>query len=140
MAEIRQDTAHFDEVRDAVGAGLSRYNDQFLPKDRKPVPYAVSVRDESDRIVGGLVGECRMDWLYVDLLWLDDSMRGQGLGGRLLDAAEAHARAQYLTHIYLWTWQFQAPDFYRAQGYVEAGRLQNHPAEIDSIYFVKVLA
>ena len=139
MPAIERDTARFDEVRAAVLDGLSRYNDRFLPKNRERIPYALSVRDEAGQIVGGLIGEQRMDWLYVDLLWVDDSQRKQGWGSKLLAEAEAHARTEGLTHIHLSTWQFQAPDFYRAQGFREFGRLENHPAGLTNFYFVKVL-
>lgn len=139
MARLQADTDRFDEVRAAVAAGLTRYNDQFLPKERDRFPFALSVRDEDDMVVGGLIGERRMDWLYVDLLWVDETQRGKGFGKQLLAEAERAARAFGLTHVHLWTWQFQAPEFYRAQGYVECGRLDNHPAGIASYNFVKAI-
>lgn len=140
MAGITRESERFGEVREAVAAGLSRYNDRFLPKDRERYPYALAVRDEAGAIVGGLVGERRMDWLHVDLLWVDESQRHRGWGSKLLAAAESDARALGLTHIHLSTWAFQAPDFYRRQGFSEFGRLPNHPAGYDNFYFVKVLA
>lgn len=139
MPAIERDSDRFDEVRAAVLDGLSRYNDRFLPKDRERIPYALSVRDDEGRIVGGLVGEQRLDWLYIDLLWVDDGQRKQGWGVQLLAEAEAHARARGLTHMHLYTWNFQAPDFYRAQGFREFGRLDNHPAGRTMYFFVKEL-
>jgi len=137
MAAIGVDTQRYDEVRQSVAAGLSRYNDRFLPIERERHPLAISVRDDSGAVVGGLIGELRMDYLYVDLLWLDESQRGKGMGKRLLDAAEAEARQFGATHMHLSTWSFQAPDFYRAMGFVEFGRLADHPAGFDNVYFVK---
>lgn len=135
MAEIRVDTDRFDEVREAVGAGLGRYNDRFLPKERERYPLALSVRDDTGAITGGLIGELRLDWLYVDLLWIDDSQRGTGVGRALIDLAKAEARKFGATHIHLWTWSFQAPDFYAALGFEECGRLKDHPKGHDSIFF-----
>ncbi len=138
MPAISVDTARYEEVRQAVSAGLSAYNDRFLPKDRERHPLAVSVRNEQGVVVGGLIGELRMDFLYVDLLWIDESQRGTGIGKQLLDLAEAEARRFGCTHMHLWTWSFQAPDFYRSQGFEECGRLKDHPAGHDSLQFIKV--
>lgn len=80
-----------------------------------------------------------MDWLYIDLLWVDEKERGKGYGETLLSKAEHEMRRFGVTHMFLSTWQFQAPDFYQAQGFTEFGRLADHPAGIDSIYFVKRL-
>ncbi|MCZ8184318.1 MAG: GNAT family N-acetyltransferase [Beijerinckiaceae bacterium] len=137
MAAIGVDTQNYDEVRQAVSAGLTRYNDRFLPKDRERYPLALSVRDENGKIVGGLIGELRLDYLYIDLLWIDESQRGEGAGKRLIDLAEAEARLFGATHMHLSTWSFQAPDFYRAMGFREFGRMTDHPAGFDSIFFVK---
>ncbi len=131
------DTDRLDEVRGAVAAGLLQHNDRFLPPDRVRRPFALSLRDEAGAVVGGLVGEMRMDWLYVDLLWVDKSLRGQGQGKALLDLAETEARKRGATHMHLSTWSFQAPEFYKANGFVEFGRIKDHPAGHDNIYLVK---
>lgn len=131
------DTDRLDEVRAVVSAGLMRHNDCFLPPDRERHPFALSLRDGTGAVVGGLVGEMRMDWLYVDLLWVDESLRGRGQGKALLDLAEAEARRRGATHMHLSTWSFQAPDFYKANGFTEFGRISDHPAGYDNIYLVK---
>jgi GNAT superfamily N-acetyltransferase len=81
----------------------------------------------------------RLDWLYVDWLWVDDGQRGKGHGAALMALAEQEARKAGKTHIFLWTWSFQAPDFYKSQGYVECGRITDHPQGHDNIQFVKRL-
>lgn len=139
MASVRIETEHRDEVRGAVTQGLTAYNDRFLPLEREREPFVLSARDDQGRVVGGLVGEFRMDWLYVDLLWIDESQRGQGHGEALLKLAEDTARAAGKTHAHLWTWSFQAPDFYPRMGYREFGRLADHPHGHDMIMFCKTL-
>jgi GNAT superfamily N-acetyltransferase len=140
MVVVAVDTDRLDEVKAAVGAGLTAHNDRFLPGVRERAPLAISVRDDLGKVVGGLVGEFRLDWLYVDWLWVDDSQRGKGHGAALMKQAEAEALAAGKTHVFLWTWSFQAPAFYRAQGYVECGRITDHPKGHDNIQFVKRLA
>jgi GNAT superfamily N-acetyltransferase len=139
MAVVAVDTDRIDEVRDAVGKGLTAHNDRFLPSPRELTPFAASVRDASGTVVGGLAGEMRLDWLYVDWLWVEERLRGQGYGAALLHLAEDAARAAGKTHVFLWTWSFQAPRFYASMGYEECGRITDHPKGHDNIQFVKRL-
>jgi GNAT superfamily N-acetyltransferase len=139
MASITIDTARMEEVKAVVGAGLSAHNDRFLPSPRERQPLALSVRDDAGEVVGGLIGEFRLDWLYVDWLWVDDNERGKGYGAALMALAEGETRKAGKTHIFLWTWSFQAPEFYQALGYVECGRIMDHPKGHDNIQFVKRL-
>lgn len=139
MPRARVDTDRIDEVKDAVGKGLTAHNDRFLPRARERTPFAASLRDDAGKIVGGLIGELRLDWLYVDWLWVDDSQRGGGHGAALMALAEQEARKAGKTHIILWTWSFQAPEFYRSLGYVECGRITDHPKGHEVFHFVKRL-
>ena len=77
-----------EEEVEAVHAGLRAYNRNYCP-DAEDLSRAV--RDEAGRVVAGK--DCfRMGTLVlVDVLWVDESCRGQGLGARLLAAAETDA-------------------------------------------------
>jgi GNAT superfamily N-acetyltransferase len=140
LIKVDIDTDRLEEVKAAVGAGLNAYNNRFLPSPRERTPIAFSVREDKGAVVGGLIGEFRLDWLYVDWLWVDDSQRGQGHGAALMALAEEEARKAGKTHVFLWTWSFQAPEFYRSLGYEECGRITDHPKGHDTIHFVKRLA
>jgi GNAT superfamily N-acetyltransferase len=139
MAVVSIDTDRIDKIKAAVDVGLTAHNDRYLPSPRERTPFAASVRDDAGKVVGGLIGEFRLDWLYVDWLWVDDSQRGKGHGAALMALAEREARKAGTTHIFLWTWSFQAPEFYRSLGYVECGRITDHPKGHDNIQFVKRL-
>lgn len=139
MTKVAVETDAAAEVREAVGRGLTAYNDRFLPRERERTPVVLSARDADGSVVGGLVGELRLDWLYVDWLWVDEQVRGEGHGEALMRLAEDSARQAGCTHIHLWTWSFQAPEFYPRLGYREFGRLADHPNGHDMVMFCKNL-
>lgn len=88
----------------------------------------------------GLTGRTWAYWLHVDLLWVDAPHRGSGLGARLLAEAERTARTERAcTRSRLETWDFQAPGFYRKQGYEEIGRVADYPPGVTEFILVKDL-
>jgi len=82
---------------------------------------------EKRGIVGGVIGDTHLGWLFVQWFWIDEKYRGKGFGTRLLTTAEAEARKRGVKNVYLDTWSFQAPDFYKKLGYREFGRLDDYP-------------
>ncbi|MFJ7329483.1 GNAT family N-acetyltransferase [Streptomyces cyaneofuscatus] len=104
------------------------------------VPLEVWALDEHGAVAGGLTGRTWAYWLHVELLWVDDRHRGSGLGSQLLAEAERVARTERAcTRSRLETWDFQAPDFYRKQGYEEIGRVEDYPPGVTEFILVKQL-
>jgi GNAT superfamily N-acetyltransferase len=54
--------------------------------------------------------------------------------------AEAEARRRGLIGMWLTTWTFQAPEFYRKLGFEECGRISGFPPGHDHITYVKRFA
>ncbi|MEM1237928.1 MAG: GNAT family N-acetyltransferase [Pseudomonadota bacterium] len=84
------------------------------------------VQRDGDRIVAGVRGHVYLGALEVSGLWLDEDVRGSGLGARLLASLEAEARRRGARRATLWTYSWQAQVFYEKQGYREYGRF-NYP-------------
>lgn len=99
-------------------------------------PLVIFLRDSDNCIVGGLTGETYWQWLHVDVLWVDESWRGQGYGEGLLNVAEQEAMKRGCQYAYLDTFSFQAPKFYQKNGYTVFGELPNFPQN-RSRYFLK---
>lgn len=127
------------ETREAVLRGLAAHNvSKVGPRNTRPL--TISLRDEAGEIVGGLVGELKWEWLYVDLLWIDERHRGTGLGEALMERAEQEARQHGARGVYLGTMSIQAPGFYPRLGYRECGRMENYPVAGETMhYFTKAL-
>lgn len=100
---------------------------------------AIMLRDSGDKIVAGLYGWTWGRCCEVRTLWVSQQLRGDGLGTRLMLAAEREARARGATQIVLSTHSFQAPDFYASLGFEIVGGVDDHPIGHQSIYLRKRL-
>ncbi|PZT70555.1 N-acetyltransferase [Streptomyces sp. SW4] len=104
-------------------------------------PLHVWALDETGGLAGGLVGHTWTAWLHVTYLWVDAAHRGAGLGSALLERAERTARDQRgCTSARLETWDFQAPEFYRKQGYEVVCVIPDYPPGITEYTLTKRLA
>ena len=102
--------------------------------------FALLVRDEhTDEVLGGLHGKLLYRWMFIELLVVPEQTRGQGMGSRLMAMAEDLAREKNCVGIWLDTFDFQAPDFYRRHGFSEFGQLQDYPPGHQRLFFHKRL-
>jgi GNAT superfamily N-acetyltransferase len=100
---------------------------------------ACFVRDDAGRIVAGVSGYTWAGMAEIEFLWVDDSLRGQGVGGRLMDAVEAEARRRGCALIITSTYSFQAPKFYQRRGYEVVAKIAHCPPGHDNYWLRKNL-
>lgn len=123
---------------DVIGGALTAFNTQMAGDDAGQNLCFV-LKSAEDEIVGGVIGATYWDWLYVNLMWVREDLRGQGYGRQLLSLAEEEARQRGAENAYLDTFSFQAPDFYKSMGYQEFGRLEDFPAGHTRYFLTKSL-
>ena len=97
------------------------------------------LKGPGDAVEGGVIAAVYWDWLYVNLMWLKEELRGQGYGARLLQMVEDEARRRGAKHSYLDTFSFQAPEFYKKYGYRVFGELPDFPQGHVRYFLVKDL-
>jgi ribosomal protein S18 acetylase RimI-like enzyme len=100
---------------------------------------AVFLRDASGALRAGLAGHTWGGCAEVKFLWVREAERHNGLGSRLLRAAEQEAVARGCVQLLLSTHSFQAPDFYRRLGFQECGRAEGYPRGHAQIFLMKSL-
>jgi GNAT superfamily N-acetyltransferase len=121
--------------RDLLQA-LRRFNEQQVgPQAHEDV--ILSVRTPDGTLIAGLAGAMFWNTLSVDFLWVDETVRRQGYGQALLKAAEDLLVRRGGDIAYLNTWTFQAPEFYRKNGYLPFGELQGSPPGHSRLWFCK---
>lgn len=143
---VRIETEVDKERRDLLRARLREADTAYSPVLRalrgtpgeREVPLHVWLTDDLGGLAGGLVGHTWAGWLHVTYLWVDDRLRGAGLGSRLLAEAERVARGERgCGAVRLETWDFQAPGFYRRRGYEVVGVIPGYPPGITEYTLVK---
>ena len=101
--------------------------------------FGFFIRNEKQEIVAGLSGWTWAQACQIQTLWVHPSLRGQGYGERLLDAAEQEAHVRGCQIIMLESYSFQAPGFYQKHGYELAYQLQDFPPGHQNNFLVKRL-
>ena len=79
--------------------------------------FNAALRDGGGRIVAGIAATLSADSLYFDIVWADETIRGEGYGRQLMEATEAEARRRGARYAWLYTMSWQARPFYERQGY-----------------------
>jgi GNAT superfamily N-acetyltransferase len=129
-----------DAERHAVGGGLSRFNDAVTGiADRRPLAVLVRTRRPDQGIIGGLIGRTSLGLLFITEMFLPESLRGGGIGRRIVTTAEDEARRRGCIASVLYTISFQAPGFYQRLGYSEFGRVECLPPGTARIFMRKDL-
>lgn len=106
---------------------------------RKSQTYSVVLKDENDNVLGAVVVTFLWNGMEINSLWVDESIRKQGWGRKLMGVVEDEARKRGCTVVYTNTFPWQAPDFYQKLGYKLYGKLDNFPNGLSRQYYCKYL-
>lgn len=88
----------------------------------------LTVRVEADgELVAGVSGWTWGEAAGIAMTWVHEERRGSGIGSRVVAAFEDEARTRGCAHVFVTSFTFQAPDFYRRLGYEEIFRWQGVP-------------
>lgn len=121
-----------DAPEDDALRTLTRLITQFneiasgLPNDFRALAILLSDPDTTETI-GGLWGWTSFSFLHIDVLYIPESMRGTGLGRRLVSQAEEEAVQRGCRGVWLDTFSFQARGFYERLGYTVFGSIDGYP-------------
>lgn len=112
--------------RAPIAAGVLAFNDpKFGPARLRPL--AVLLRDKANATVGGLWGRTVYDWLYVELLFVPEDLRGRGLGRELMRRAEDEASTRGCLGAWIDTFDDGARVLYERLGFERFGELDGQP-------------
>jgi N-acetylglutamate synthase-like GNAT family acetyltransferase len=93
--------------------------------DASQISFTVHV---ADKLIGAAAGYTWAGMCELRQLWIDEEHRGQGYGRRLLLEFIEEARARRCRHIYVATYEFQAPRFYNRFGFRPVAAIKGRPS------------
>ncbi|MBI1775405.1 MAG: GNAT family N-acetyltransferase [Proteobacteria bacterium] len=127
-------------LRQAIALPLIGFNEARSGQRLDWRPLAILVSDPGSKaVVGGLWGGSYFSYLWIDLLFLPETLRGAGLGRRIMIQAEEEAVRRGCTGVWLDTFSFQARGFYERLGYAVFGTIDDHPPGHSRFFLKKVL-
>ena len=117
---------------------LNRFNQEIVGNDGH-TPIQIVESDSNGNIIGGILGGTYWGWMYIDILWVDENHRQKGIGSCLLRGAEEEAKRRGCHHVHLDTMSWQAPGFYKKQGYEIIGIIPDIPTGNQKYLLMKTL-
>lgn len=130
--------SEIEYIDDKLTKSISKYIPFTQQVDKIFIRYVI--KNNKNEVLGGINADLYY-WniLYIDSIWLLESIRNKGFGMQLLKKVEEKAKENNCTLIHLDTFDFQAKDFYLKHGYEVFGVLDDCPSGHKRFYLKKVL-
>lgn len=127
-------TKEIEEIDQKLG-NFNQVQLNFVGKSEIPLSYVVR---ENGGIIAG-ISAC-LDWgfiVHIDLLFVDENHRLEGLGSFLVERVETEAKSLGAGMAQTDTFDFQAKDFYLKLGYEVFGEVENSPCPGHKRFYLK---
>ncbi len=98
--------------------------------------FCFTASDETGKLIGVITGRAYYNEIHIGDLIVDGNVRRGGIGSKLVRAVEDEYKGKGYTKITLTTFGFQAPEFYKKQGF-ELEFVREDPDPKLSKYFFK---
>jgi ribosomal protein S18 acetylase RimI-like enzyme len=85
------------------------------------------IRDEAGRLIGFAAGYSWAGAAELKQLWVDEAWREQGYGRALLNSFIAEAVSRNVRHIWVASYDFQAPGLYKKAGFQRMAEFPGWP-------------
>ena len=107
--------------------------------DQPGIEINLALKNAQDVVVGGIICCTMLNVMYLDVLWVADEYRKRGFGSELVLAAEQIGIHNGCITSHTWTFDFQAPEFYKKIGYQQIGIYDGYPDGLKEFVFKKPL-
>lgn len=124
MYQIISDFNPSDTDNHILSEALLKFNADILGETGQP--FSIYLKDDQGNIHGGVLTWLHSDSIHIDTLWVNENLRHQGFGTKLLQTAEDEATKHGCTFSTVNTMDFQAEDFYLKYGYERICEFKNY--------------
>ena len=126
-----------DEV-DAIEGRLYEHNSHATGRhDGKGLGFVI--RDDAGRTIGAAAGYTWAGTSELKQMWVDQAYRRRGYARALLDAFVEEARGRGVRHIWVASFDFQAPAMYEKAGFKRVAEFDGWPEGHVNVVLCKTL-
>lgn len=149
MKEIEQNIiiSNNREYEEAIRKGIKEFNIKNHPE--QPIfklyrekgytdPFGIYALLDN-QVIGGIIAHKKMQWLDIDILYVDEKLRGNKIGSRLIDKAIEYCKNENLIGMHLYTLDFQAKGFYEKMGFELIAKIKDWPKGFTRYEFIKYI-
>jgi GNAT superfamily N-acetyltransferase len=129
-----------EDAMKVLDKGLGGYVNERAGESIEKYPgfrVKLVIKDDNGQIIGGLSAFTAIGVLHVELMWINERFRGQGLGRRLLTEAEKIAKERGAVSGLTWVLSFNSPEFFQKCGYEVFEVSDGYPDPIKEYYLKK---
>lgn len=82
---------------------------------------------DDGKFAGGIYGNFMLDYLFINILYVNQKYRGRRIASKLIKLIEDEARRRKVNNIYITTFEFQALGLYKKKGYQVVMVIDDYP-------------
>ena len=130
-----------DEISDTIGEFINKEFSSYAIQKDVTLNYDefCFVAEEDSKILGVIKGRALYNEVHIVDLIVNHECRKSGIGSRLVVAVEDAYKGSGYAKITLTTYGFQAPDFYKKQGYELEFVREDKDPRLSKYFFKKVI-
>lgn len=135
------------DYQEIIQQGIKRFNNQKHPEMEVFNNYREKGYNDTfgfyaildEQIIGGITAHKKMEWLDVDILFINEKFRKNRIGSKLVSKAVEYCQKEKLIGMHLYTLDFQAKGFYEKQGFKLIAEIKDWPKGITRYEFIKYI-
>ncbi|MBF2715343.1 GNAT family N-acetyltransferase [Agrobacterium vitis] len=113
------------DTQTLISGWLTAHNDVMFGKTGGHKSLFIPIEHHDGEILGGLIGRTARGWLDIDIIFIPEALRGQGLAGKLLALAENEACKRGCKGAHIQTANPVATKAYQKYGYEVFGTIEH---------------
>lgn len=135
------------DYQDIIQNGIVKFNNNKHPENTIFQVYREKGYNDpfgfyalmDNQVIGGIIARKKMQWLDIDILFVNQDFRSNKIGSKLMGKAIEFCEKQELIGIHLYTLDFQAKGFYEKQGFNLIAEIKDWPKGITRYEFIKYI-
>ena len=133
---------HYMEADETIGEFINKEFSAYATQNEVTLNYDefCFVAEENGKILGVITGRTTYNEVHIVDLIVSHECRKSGVGSRLVSAVEEAYKDKGYDKITLTTFGFQAPGFYKKQGYELEFVREDKDPKLSKYFFAKAIS